>query len=115
MFLREMKSSADLAPTRSCRGAGANKIFNCHGMGLCGTCRVHVVTGDVNCASETLDPQDQEHGYVLACVTTVSSDWVRACFAPIVTSTSSRTVGRPRLVASSAIASRSSGRPGPGT
>ena len=46
--------------------------------------------------------------------TIVSSDWVRACLAPIVTSTSSRTVGRPRLVASSAIASRSSGRPGPG-
>lgn len=42
--------------------------------GVCGTCRVQVVAGDVSCGSDTLDPQDQEHGYVLACVTTVSSD-----------------------------------------
>jgi len=42
--------------------------------GVCGTCRVHVVSGEANCAADTLDPQDQEHGYVLACVTTVRSD-----------------------------------------
>jgi ferredoxin len=42
--------------------------------GVCGTCRVKVVSGETNCASETLDPQDQEGGYVLACVTTAQSD-----------------------------------------
>ena len=42
--------------------------------GVCGTCRVHVDSGDVICASDTLDPGDQEQGYVLACVTTASSD-----------------------------------------
>lgn len=42
--------------------------------GVCGTCRVRVESGDVSCASDTLDPQDQEQGYVLACATTVSSD-----------------------------------------
>ena len=42
--------------------------------GVCGTCRVKVVSGETNCASDTLDPQDQERGYVLACVTTAQSD-----------------------------------------
>lgn len=42
--------------------------------GVCGTCRVHVSSGEVTCASDTLDPDDQEQGFVLACVTTVSSD-----------------------------------------
>lgn len=26
-------------------GAGANKLFNCHGFGLCGTCRVLITEG----------------------------------------------------------------------
>ena len=26
-------------------GAGLNKLFNCHGFGLCGTCRVRIVRG----------------------------------------------------------------------
>lgn len=26
-------------------GAGLNKIFNCHGLGQCGTCRVEIVKG----------------------------------------------------------------------
>lgn len=42
--------------------------------GVCGTCRVHVDSGDVICASDTLDDHDREQGYVLACVTTASSD-----------------------------------------
>jgi ferredoxin len=29
-------------------GAGANKIFNCHGLGQCGTCRVNVLKGMEN-------------------------------------------------------------------
>ena len=42
--------------------------------GVCGTCRVHVDSGDAVCDSDTLDSQDKEQGFVLACVTTVSSD-----------------------------------------
>lgn len=42
--------------------------------GVCGTCRVHVDAGDVTCDSDTLGPEDQEQGFVLACVTTVRSD-----------------------------------------
>ena len=42
--------------------------------GVCGTCRVHVTEGDVECASDTLDPGDQDQGFVLACVTTTRSD-----------------------------------------
>jgi ferredoxin len=29
-------------------GAGANKVFNCHGLGMCGTCRVKIVKGQEN-------------------------------------------------------------------
>jgi ferredoxin len=29
-------------------GAGANKIFNCHGLSLCGTCRVKITKGMEN-------------------------------------------------------------------
>jgi ferredoxin-NADP reductase len=42
--------------------------------GVCGTCRTRVVSGRVDCASQTLDPQDREDGFVLPCVTHVKSD-----------------------------------------
>lgn len=29
-------------------GAGLNKVFNCHGLGLCGTCRVLITKGMEN-------------------------------------------------------------------
>ncbi len=29
-------------------GAGLNKTFNCHGLGQCGTCRVHITKGIEN-------------------------------------------------------------------
>jgi ferredoxin-NADP reductase len=42
--------------------------------GVCGTCRTKVVSGKVDCASQTLDAQDREDGFVLPCVTRVMSD-----------------------------------------
>jgi ferredoxin len=42
--------------------------------GVCGTCRVQVTAGDVNCESTMLGDDDREAGYVLACVTTCKSD-----------------------------------------
>lgn len=41
--------------------------------GVCGTCRVRVAEGEVDCESTALDPADQAEGYVLACVSTVRS------------------------------------------
>lgn len=42
--------------------------------GICGTCRVRVVDGDVQCSSATLDADDLRAGYVLACVSTTDTD-----------------------------------------
>ncbi len=42
--------------------------------GICGTCRVKVTDGDVQCSSATLDADDQRDGYVLACVSTAATD-----------------------------------------
>ena len=41
--------------------------------GICGTCRVRVVEGDVHCTSETLSSEEQGQGFVLACVATARS------------------------------------------
>ena len=42
--------------------------------GVCGTCRLQVSAGDVNCESDTLDADEQSQGFVLACVTTAETD-----------------------------------------
>jgi ferredoxin-NADP reductase len=42
--------------------------------GVCGTCRTQVLSGDVQCASQMLDAQDRQDGFVLACVTRIESD-----------------------------------------
>jgi ferredoxin-NADP reductase len=42
--------------------------------GVCGTCRVHVSAGDVDCESDALPADERADGFVLACVTTASSD-----------------------------------------
>lgn len=42
--------------------------------GVCGTCRVRVTEGDVDCESSTLDAGERAQGYVLACVATPRSD-----------------------------------------
>jgi ferredoxin-NADP reductase len=41
--------------------------------GICGTCRVRVTDGEVDCTSDTLSPDEQAQGFVLACVATASS------------------------------------------
>jgi ferredoxin len=42
--------------------------------GVCGTCRIQVSAGDVECESTTLDDDDRSGGFVLACVSTAKSD-----------------------------------------
>ena len=42
--------------------------------GVCGTCRIQVSAGEVDCDSTTLDDEDQSQGFVLACVSTPKSD-----------------------------------------
>lgn len=62
--LLDAAEAGGLAPDSLCRA------------GVCGTCRVVVAAGDVNCESATLDPSEREQGFVLACVTTAQSDCV---------------------------------------
>lgn len=45
-------------------------------VGVCGTCRTRVVSGDAECASQTLDAQDRADGFILPCVTHIHSDCV---------------------------------------
>lgn len=42
--------------------------------GVCGTCRIQVIDGDIDCRSATLDAADRSQGFVLACVTTTRTD-----------------------------------------
>jgi ferredoxin len=42
--------------------------------GVCGTCRIQVTAGDVECDSTSLDAGERAEGYVLACVSTPQSD-----------------------------------------
>ena len=42
--------------------------------GVCGTCRIQVQSGDVNCHSETLDSKERDQGFVLACISTPLTD-----------------------------------------
>jgi ferredoxin-NADP reductase len=42
--------------------------------GVCGTCRTRVTSGDVQCHSTTLDQDESEAGYVLACVAHARTD-----------------------------------------
>lgn len=42
--------------------------------GVCGTCRVQVQEGRVDCQSETLDSKERDQGFVLACVSTPLTD-----------------------------------------
>jgi len=42
--------------------------------GVCGTCRIQVTAGEVDCESATLSADEIAQGFVLACVTTAKSD-----------------------------------------
>lgn len=54
--------------------AGGVDIDSLCRSGVCGTCRMRVIDGDVHCESLTLDAADREEGYVLACVTHARGD-----------------------------------------
>ncbi len=41
--------------------------------GICGTCRVRVIEGNVDCTSDALSPDELAQGFVLACVATARS------------------------------------------
>jgi ferredoxin-NADP reductase len=53
--------------------AGVNLPSLCRA-GVCGTCRVRVSKGAVDCESSALDPDEVDAGFVLACVATVRAD-----------------------------------------
>lgn len=69
-------------------GAGLNAVVNCHGLGLCGSCRVQITKGMEHCSSMTirekaqfnLNPIEQaaylgnEDKLRLACCTKVNGD-----------------------------------------
>lgn len=54
-------------------GSGVDVPSLCRA-GVCGTCRVRITEGDVDCDSTTLDASDVAQGYVLACVATPRTD-----------------------------------------
>lgn len=69
--------TATIAPGQSlldaAEAAGADIPFACRA-GVCGTCRTRLVSGDVDCRSESLDPADREDGFILPCVSWASGD-----------------------------------------
>ena len=48
--IRQAASEAGINTNQGVNGylEGLNKIFNCHGLGMCGTCRVNVLSGMEN-------------------------------------------------------------------
>lgn len=54
-------------------GAGVEMPSLCRA-GVCGTCRVRVTDGEVDCESTTLDSGELGQGYVLACVAQARTD-----------------------------------------
>lgn len=54
--------------------AGGVPIESLCKAGVCGTCRLQVTSGEVNCESHTLDADDEREGFVLACVTMAAGD-----------------------------------------
>jgi ferredoxin-NADP reductase len=56
-------------------GCNANIPSLCR-VGVCGTCRTRVASGDAECASQMLGDQDRADGFILPCVTHIHSDCV---------------------------------------
>ncbi len=46
--LEALKCGINLYPGLNGVGASLNQVFNCHGLGLCGSCRVNIVKGMEN-------------------------------------------------------------------
>jgi ferredoxin-NADP reductase len=54
--------------------AGGVAIDSLCRAGVCGTCRIQVSAGEVDCDSDVLSADERSDGFVLACVTTAASD-----------------------------------------
>lgn len=62
---------------RAAMDAGVHVNASCGGEGVCGKCRIIVEQGEVEGGlSERISPEDQAHGYRLACLSKVKSDIV---------------------------------------
>lgn len=59
--------NADQSLLEAAESAGVELPSLCRA-GVCGTCRIRVTDGQVDCESTTLDASDLARGYVLACV-----------------------------------------------
>jgi ferredoxin-NADP reductase len=55
--------------------AGVQIDFSCRS-GVCGTCLTRLVSGQVECDAEGLDPADRERGFTLPCVARAMTDCV---------------------------------------
>jgi ferredoxin-NADP reductase len=65
--------AADQTLLEAAESAGVSIESLCRA-GVCGTCRVRVTDGDVDCTSDALSAEEQAQGFVLACVATARSE-----------------------------------------
>lgn len=70
---RDVDIRAGQTLLEAAEGAGVGIPSLCRA-GVCGTCRVQVTDGQVDCESQTLSSDEADEGFVLACVTTAQSD-----------------------------------------
>ena len=66
------RASAGQTLLETAEASGVNVACLCRA-GVCGTCRIRVISGDVSCRSDMLDEDERRQGVVLACVTSVNS------------------------------------------
>ena len=64
MTLLESAEAEGVAIVSSCRS------------GVCQSCRTRLTSGDADCRSDVLDPDDRAAGFVLPCVTWPNGDCV---------------------------------------
>ncbi|MGZ4779657.1 MAG: FAD-binding oxidoreductase [Thermoanaerobaculia bacterium] len=70
---RKVKTAAGQTILDVCEGAGAPVPSMCR-VGVCGTCRLRLVSGDVAGDFDGLDESDRASGYILPCVARPLSD-----------------------------------------
>lgn len=77
--LRRAKRTIAIAEEQSileaAEGAGVSMPSLCR-VGACGTCRVRLISGEVEGDFDALDPSEQAEGFILACVARARSDCV---------------------------------------
>ncbi len=59
----------------ACESAGSDIPSSCRA-GVCLTCRTRLLEGEVDCASDSLDAEDRESGFILPCVSWPKGDCV---------------------------------------